>query len=88
MPAGFYYRQVTDAALGDYSQAILICEFMTISQISYMSMPTTLINSTQITYISTSDCIDPSNIPVWEQTIEGVVIAAPTVSVCMCVVCL
>ena len=84
MPAGFYYRQVTDTAVGDSSQSILICEFMTISPIMHMSMPATLINSTHVTYISSSDCLDPFNVPVWEQTFAGVVVDPPSVSVCMC----
>ena len=85
MPPGFYYRQVADTAVGDSSQSILICEFMTISPIMHMSMAATLVNSTHITYISSSDCLDPSNVPVWEQTFAGVVVDAPSVSVCECV---
>lgn len=84
VPPGFYYRQVADTALGDSSQSILICEFLTVSPTIHMSIPTTLINSTQITYISSSDCTDPSNIAVWEQTFAGVVVAAPSVSVSLC----
>lgn len=48
-------------------------------------MPATLVNSTHVTYVSSSDCLDPSNVPVWEQTFAGVVVDAPSVSVCLCV---
>ena len=70
---GFYYRQVTDTAVGDPDQSVLLCEFVTY-------YPDMTVNITQVTYIGGSSCTDPSSTIIWQHNVVGNVIGESAVS--------